>query len=106
MPKLTPEQCQIRDIIKGEFFETLYKVMEAKALNNAIYNAAEEDLSKTEKLENLYLLIRVQEQVLNTVIEDMDLVDNHISGIIYHRGSETAPTVDKTATDRRESSQQ
>lgn len=85
MSKLTPEGSQIRDIINGELEETLYKVMEVKALNGAIYNSANEDLSKTEQLESLYLLIKVQEQILNSVIEGINLVDNHISDIVYHR---------------------
>lgn len=81
MSKLTPEGSQIRDIINGELEEALYKVMEVKALNVAIYNSAND----AEQLENLCLLIKVQEQILNSVIEGINLVDNHISDIVYHR---------------------
>lgn len=83
--KLTPEDSRIKDIIDEELAAALYKVMEVKALNRAIYSAAEEELGEFEQLENLYLLLKAQEQILDNAIDEITLVDDHISCIIYHR---------------------
>lgn len=83
--KLTPEDSRIKDIIDGELAAALYKVMEVKALSRAIYSAAEGDLGEIEQLENLHLLLKAQEQILDNAIDEITLVDDHISCIIYHR---------------------
>lgn len=72
-------QLQLWNIINDDFGAAFETFEEIKALNSAIYYSAENnDLTKSEKLNDLLSLIKAQRHIIDTAIKGMDLISDKL----------------------------